>query len=989
MSLLFLTHVAYSAQTGEIKPEIVSWRALNLTASELVWLEKKSQLKLGIDRSFSPYEWIDDDAKYTGICADYIQILERRLGIPIVPVTDINSWSEVLQIAKKGEFDLMSCLVRTKEREEYLNFSPSYVSSTAVIISEQASGYIGTLDKLQGKVVAIHEGHFTNDLLRRDYPQINIVNTPSIQKALNLVAEGKVDAFVGDATAAGFVMKQEGILNLNFSGHTDYQSKFSFAIPRNNPILLGIVNKALASITKTERDAIFDHWRGLKMPQGIALEKILVGLAFFIVLLICFTYWNYQLRQSKEAHKLSERRFKNLVAATDGVVWEADIASGTFTYISDNSVRIFGYSLKDWMSTGFWISHIHPQDRQAAIAFRQGRSEILSTHEFEYRFITEKNEVVWIRDMVSSVAENKLSSLHRGLMLDITDQKKSELLIKQSEYRFRELIESLPAIAVQGYDEQLRIIYWNDASTVLYGYTPEEAQGKRLHDLIIPAHIREESIRKLQDWFLNGIDIASSELELQHKDGSIVPVYSSHVMLSSGTNNKELFCIDISLVEQKKAHAELNYIAHIDPLTLLPNRRTFSDRLSQVMKKVDRNGGKLAVMMIDLDYFKEVNDTLGHAYGDLLLQETAQRLLSCVRETDTVARLGGDEFLVIIENALDILITERVAENILKQLSEPFIFNDNRSHISASIGIALYPSDASCESQLLKNADHAMYVAKKEGRNCFYYFTAQMEQFAKNRRAMLNELRDSIELNQLEVYYQPIVDLNNGDVIKAEALLRWNHPDGQISPLDFIPLAEESGQIIDIGNWLFSEVTRQSAQWKLQVCVKASSLQFHDDNFCNHELFNSISDTELELPRVCIEITKDLLVKPKQEVFEKIITLRDKGIEISLDDFGTGNSSLTYLNKFDIDYLKINKSFVSNLGPSNQEKMICEAIIVMAHTLGIKVIAKGVETKLQHELLKAIGCDFAEGYFYDQPLPAGEFASQWLTPESMQTQKSI
>jgi len=981
ISLITLDATASNTTINDEKIAKSSWRELNLTTAENAWLNNRTQLKMGIDRNFIPYEWIDEKGQYTGISADYIRLLETRLEIPIVPVTNKTSWSEVLQAARDGEFDFMSCLVKTKEREEYLIFSQSYVSSSAVIISEQASGYIGTLDKLEHKTVAIPRGHFTNELLRLEYPLINIVNTATMKEALSLVAQGKAHAFVGDATAASFVMKQEGLLNLSFSGHTDYKSNFSLGIFHKNPLLLNILNKALASISKTERDKIFDHWRGLKVTQGVPIEKLAFALAIVLILFLCFLYWNYRLRQSEEAHKLSEKRFKNLVAATDGIVWEADALTGNFTYISDNCVRILGYSHQDWLSQGFWSSHIHPEDRKASVNFRQSHSENLTEHEFEYRFINDKNEIVWIRDMISSITEDGKTSVHRGLMLDITGQKKAEQLIKQSEYRFRELIESLPTIAVQGYNEKLEVTYWNKASTALYGYSREEVAGKRLQDLILPEQLCEELVQKHYNWLHKDIAIASAELELQHKDGSAVPIYSSHAMLSSDIHGKELFCIDISLAEQKKAYAELSHMAHYDPLTQLPNRRNFNTRLNEAMKRTLRNNSKIAVMMIDLDHFKEVNDTLGHAYGDLLLQESAKRLLECVRETDTVARLGGDEFLLIIENVVDISTTERIATNILKHVSKPFLLNDNPSYISASIGIVLYPNDAQDQDELLKNADQAMYVAKNKGRNRFYYFTPQMEQLAQKRWRMLNDLRDSIKLNQLEMYYQPIIDLSNGEIIKAEALIRWNHPSGQIPPLDFIPLAEESGLIIDIGHWIFSEVIKHSAQWQLQVSVNVSPLQFQDSYLCSNEFFNCIPETGIGQHSLCIEITEGLLMAQEAEVLNKLLTLRDKGIEVSLDDFGTGYSSLAYLKQFDIDYLKIDKSFVKNLAPQNQDKVLCEAIIVMAHTLGIKVIAEGIETQSQHQLLKDMGCDFAQGYYYDKPLCAKDFKSKWISPK--------
>lgn len=976
---------AYAAESSQqsVTPDF-SWRDDNLSAAEIAWLQQHPQLKLGIDRTFAPYEWVDNNGHYTGISADYFALLEQRLGVSFVPVTDKHSWSEVLNAARNGEFDLMSCMVKTAEREVYLDFSQPYLSSTAVIISEQSKGYIGTLDKLKGKRVAIHKGHFTNELLRRDYPEITIINPATIQDALRMVAEGEAVAFVGDATAAGFVMKQEGILNLSFSGHTDYQSDFRIGVYRGNPILSGIIEKALNSITESERNQIFEHWAGLTVSQnGIAVEKILKVSGLVLLVLLFILYWNFRLYRSEEAHRKSEKRFKNLVDTTNGIVWEADYDTYTYTYISDNVARVLGYPIDTWFKPNFWKDHIHPDDRAWAIRFCDEAVADQRDHELEYRFLTASGATVWLRDMVNVVAEDGKPRWLRGLMLDITDQKMADMLIRQSESRFRELIESLPAIAVQGYDENRRVIYWNDASETLYGYTREEALGQPLESLIIPQAMRETVIQLHHDWLEKGQEIPASELELQHKDGSLVPVFSSHVMLRSENDRQEMYCIDVNLIEQKRARAELTRMAHYDSLTHLPNRRTFTDRLLQMMKKADRDGEQVAVMMIDLDRFKEVNDTLGHDYGDLLLQGAAKRLLSCVRETDTVARLGGDEFLVILGNIDDLSVIERVAGNILRQLGEPFILKDSRSFVSASIGIALYPSDAMTLEALMKNADQAMYAAKEEGRNRFHYFTPEMEAAAQRRRRLLNELREAIDRQQFAVYYQPVIDLQNGRVVKAEALLRWNHPRGQVSPLDFIPLAEETGLIVDIGNWVFAEVVRQLTIWQarfnteLQVSVNTSPVQYQDDNCSKPNWFGHIL-THNGAANLCVEITESLLMEAGSGVADKLLQFRDQGIEVALDDFGTGYSSLSYLKQFHIDYLKIDQSFVSHLTPGSQDLVLCEAIIVMAHTLGIKVIAEGVETPEQKQMLLDIGCDFGQGYLFGRPVPASEFSARWL-----------
>lgn len=982
-----LTGAILSVAISASAEPATSWRSANLTATEIQWLEQHPKLRLGIDRSFSPYEWIDQDGTYTGIAADYIALLEQRLGIEIVPVTDKTSWQEVLKAAESGEFDLMSCLVKTDQRETFLQFSEPYLSSTAVIISEQSRGYIGTLDKLTGMKIAIHKGHFTNELLRRDHPQLHIINPPTIDAALALVAEGKADAFVGDATAASYVMKREGFLNLSFSGHTQYRSEFRMAVPLHHPVLAGIITKALNSITEEERNAIYDHWSGLVVPHGISLETLLKWAAVAVVLLLSFSYWNYRLQHSQAAHRASEQRFRNLVHTTNGIVWEANPVTNTVTYITDNVERLLGYPASDWQAQGFWLNHVHPEDREQTRADYWEQAKKLNDFESSYRFINAQGDTVWIRDIVSVVSEDGAAKLLRGLMLDITEQKKAEMLILKSEGRFRELIESLPAIAVQGYDENLKTIYWNEASSDLYGYSRSDAIGKSLLDLIIPDNLKEEVLEHHRQWLEKGIPIPASELELQHRDGHLIPVYSSHVMLGSGTTGKEMYCIDISLAEQKRVNAELTQLAQYDPLTQLPNRRTSSDRLDQMMKRADRSGHKVAVMMIDLDHFKEVNDTLGHDQGDRVLQQATARLETCIRETDTVARLGGDEFLIILESASEISAIERVARTILQKMSEPFTLNETLSYLSASIGITFYPDDATNKDALLKNADQAMYAAKQRGRNRFHYFTREMQEFAQHRRNMLNDLRCAISREQLEIHYQPIVDLDTAEIHKAEALLRWNHPSGQIPPADFIPLAEEAGLISEIGDWVFAEVSRQSASWRhqyqrdIQLSVNTSSAQYRNEHYCGEQWFKDMAEQGMKAASLCVEITESLLLEPDESALKKLLTLRDKGIEVSLDDFGTGYCSLAYLKQFHIDYLKIDRSFIQNIQPHNSDLVLCEAMIVMAHTLGIKVIAEGVETEQQRQLLLDMGCDFAQGYFYSRPLSAERFAERWLALE--------
>ncbi len=434
--------------------------------------------------------------------------------------------------------------------------------------------------------------------------------------------------------------------------------------------------------------------------------------------------------------------------------------------------------------------------------------------------------------------------------------------------------------------------------------------------------------------------------------------------------------------ELERQHAEqlIWKQTNFDPLTDLPNRRMFHDRLEQEIKKSHRAGLPMALMFIDLDRFKEVNDTLGHDKGDLLLKEAAQRLSACVRESDTVARLGGDEFTVILGELDDIDCVERIAQNILQQLATPFSLGQEVAYVSASIGITIYPEDATGIEALLKNADQAMYAAKNQGRNRFSYFTPSMQEAAQNRMRLAVDLRAALAENQLQVHYQPIVDLASGEIFKAEALVRWQHPTrGMISPAEFIPIAEESGLIIDIGDWVFHEAVRQVGQWRakyhdgFQISVNKSPVQFHAEDASHTGWFDYLKQHGLPGQAIVVEITEGLLLDSSTTIHDILAGFRASGLQVALDDFGTGYSSLSYLKKFDIDYIKIDQSFVRNLTPDSNDMALCEAIIVMAHKLKMKVIAEGIETQEQRDLLDAAGCDFGQGYLFSKPVPAQAF----------------
>jgi len=430
--------------------------------------------------------------------------------------------------------------------------------------------------------------------------------------------------------------------------------------------------------------------------------------------------------------------------------------------------------------------------------------------------------------------------------------------------------------------------------------------------------------------------------------------------------------------QSAESHQQIWHQANFDYLTKLPNRHLLQNRLEQALERADRSNLPIGLLFIDLDNFKKVNDQSGHSIGDKLLMEAAGRISRCVRSDDTTARFGGDEFIVVMSDLKDIFSLENTCQKILYELEKPFSIDGDVYYISASIGVTLYPDDSRNPEELLSYADQAMYEAKKLGRNRFQFFKASIQTASLNRVSITNDLREALIEKQFVLYYQPIVCLKKSGVLKAEALIRWNHPTkGIISPIDFIPLAEESGLINELGKWVFHQaindllIIRENSGSDFQLSLNVSPYQFNNPA----DLLIWVDTIKaLDIPGRCIslEITEGLLLDPSNDVISTISALRDVGIEFSIDDFGTGYSALAYLKKFDIDYVKIDKSFIQNLETDNYDSVLCEAIIHMARKLGIKVVAEGIETIIQKDLLKKFECDYGQGYLFARPQPLNQ-----------------
>jgi diguanylate cyclase (GGDEF)-like protein/PAS domain S-box-containing protein len=557
---------------------------------------------------------------------------------------------------------------------------------------------------------------------------------------------------------------------------------------------------------------------------------------------------------------------------------------------------------------------------------------------------------------------------------NVTERKQAEVSLKLAAMVYQNSREAMMVTDSKG-----TIVAINPTFSRVTGYTMEEVLGNNPRMMQSGEHPPEFYSAMWQELKRNGH--WSGEIIDKRKDGTHYPAWLSINAVYDSKGELQSWVAQFSdITEKKDAEHVIWHQANFDQLTGLPNRRMFLDRLGEEIKKSRRSGLPMALLFIDLDHFKVVNDSLGHDMGDLLLQQTAQRLRECVRETDTIARLGGDEFTLILGNLVDTDRVGAIAQKILWKLAEPFKLGNEQAYVSGSIGITFYPADAGDAEGLLRNADQAMYGSKKAGRNRYQHFTPVMQEAAAQRIRLCNDLREALDKGGLSVMYQPIYALASGKLCKAEALVRWQHPvDGMISPAVFIPIAEECGLIGGIGDIVFSDVVRNCKEWlhvqpDIRISLNKSPTQFGlSGREGQTEPWLQLLQKE-QLPPFCIvvEITESLLHDVRPEVIRQLLALRAAGVGISLDDFGTGYSSLASLRKFDIDYLKIDRSFICNLAPGSEEMILCAAVIAMAHKLGLEVVAEGVETAAQAALLQEAACDYVQGYHYSAAVSADE-----------------
>jgi diguanylate cyclase (GGDEF)-like protein/PAS domain S-box-containing protein len=665
-------------------------------------------------------------------------------------------------------------------------------------------------------------------------------------------------------------------------------------------------------------------------------------------------------RESNERYRLLIEHARDGVAAAD--------ANGRVTFANPAFCDMVGYSLDEIIGRPA-IEFVHPEDRPLVgeRATRRYGGEI-APDRYEHRVLTRDGQVRHVEVQVAALVEHGKVTGMQATLRDITDRKQAEEALRESEARYRSLIHHFPQGAILLFDHDLRFLVANGRALETIGLPGETIIGKTLHEAASPA-----GAARLEPAYRAALAGQAQQFELSAREReflvSVVPVHDDQQAIIAGM----VMAIDIT--ERKILEREISHQAFHDALTGLPNRSLLFDRLDRALVHAQRHGGSVAILFLDLDDFKVVNDSLGHAVGDLLLVEVAKRLERCVRGDDTIARFGGDEFVVVSELG-DGATAVEIAERILASFRSPIVIGDRELFVACSIGIALSQAGMVSRSDLLRHADIALYRVKAGGKHSFEIFDHAMHEAAIHRLELERDLRGAVERGEFRLVYQPIIELASGTQLAFEALLRWEHPvRGLVSPSEFVPIAESTGLIIEIGDWVISEACRQLAAWRAAGCpaglcmsVNIAARQFLRPDLVDH-ISASLQAAGLAAEQLIVELTETDVMADPESAAQRLSRLKELGVAIAIDDFGTGYSSLAYLHDFPVDVLKIDRSFVARMGGDPDGTPIVSATIALAHTLGIQVVAEGIETLPVLTTLRNLGCDRGQGYYFSKPLP--------------------
>ncbi len=659
------------------------------------------------------------------------------------------------------------------------------------------------------------------------------------------------------------------------------------------------------------------------------------------------------------------------------------VQHGKFVYVSQLYQKLTGYSEAELIGT-YSLNNIYPDDREmvreeAIKCLKENRLE-----PYEYRFVNKKGDVMWVWETITPIVY-KEDRATLGSFMDITERKQAESqreamleALRQSEEKYRSILESIQ----EGYfevDLNGNFTFCNNSMSRLTGCSKEELLGMNYKQFT-----NEENIKEVLQAFNEVYDTGEPfkfDWQIIRRSGSEGFIEAS-VTLKKDLSGKPIGFKGMirDITERKRIEQQINYMATHDALTGLPNRLMFSQLLNHAIRSAQRHGKQLAVLFIDLDRFKTINNSLGHEAGDRLLKEMARRFRKSLRAVDIVGRLGGDEFIILTDEVDELNQVANVAHKLLTTVIQPMVLAGEECRITASIGISIYPRDGNDEQSLMKNADVAMYFAKEEGKNNYQFYSKDIHSLSNKRFSIETNLYRALERNELSLEYQAKVDFKSGMITGVEALLRWKNPSlGTLTPMQFIPVAEGTGMIVPIGRWVMKTACAQNVAWQRQglppirVAVNLSLRQLMDDKLLE-DIKAALDESGMAPNLLELEITESMVMHNPEHMIGVLTNIKKMGVRLAVDDFGTGYSSLSQIKNFPVDTLKVDRSFIRNLVQDSDNQAITQAIINMGKNLCLTVVAEGVETQEQKDYLRYLICDEMQGFHFSKPVAPDQFA---------------
>ncbi len=952
-----------------------------LSEEERQFVAAHPLIRVSNEEDWPPYDYRLEGLA-TGYSVDLMRLLAEKIGVRIAFVTE--SWPQMLQMLKNHEIDAVHLMSITPERREYTLYSKLYMMSDRVIVTQEATADIRSMGDLNGKTVAAVRGWAITETMKRRYPKMEVLYRENAAALLDAVAYGEADAAVMDYMVANYLIKQKMLGNLKIAAKVqrDDDEELHIGVRSDWPQLKELFDRALEHVTAEERLALNRKWFedgrkvGGKTPMQFSVAE------------------QVYLRNKKRLRTCVDPNWMPLEA----------IAEGHYTGMGSDYLELFRERIGipiEVVPTATWTESVRKAKARECDMF------VFSMDTAERReYMNVTGPVIapplviatrldtWFLADLASITDQKIGIVSGYALTDVLRERYPQInfvpVVSMDEGLQKvidgELYGFLDAYPVLGYKLQQEYLgelkiggRFEDTWDLGVALRNDESELYTIFEKIV-ASISESERKAIENRWISVTFEEGFDYTMMWRMILLFSVVSGFLIFRNRQltlHKRELDAKNLELEAQKQ---QMNFIAYHDTLTGLPNRGSFREKLEHAIGIAKRNERSIAILFVDLDRFKIVNDTLGHHIGDEMLKELAVRIRRTLRDTDTLSRIGGDEFTVLIETLRHPDEVAFVAEHILEVIQQPVHIGSYELGTTASIGIALYPEDGSDANSLIKNADSAMYLAKSEGKNSYRYYTKKLSDDVHRRMQIEHDLRSAIEKNELSLLFQPQYDLQTQQVVAAEALVRWRHGDGLIPPSEFIPIAEDSGIIVAIGEWVFTTACREFMAWKREglpvktIAINVSSVQFNQPNIV--ERFKAMVDeVGIDPQSVEIELTERYIMEHTQQNQTILDRLRRIGFRISVDDFGTGYSSMSYLKTLPLDTIKIDKSFIDEIPYDKNDVAITRAILALAKSLGYTVVAEGIEYGEQEQFLREHGCHYGQGYLFSRPLETQAFAA--------------